>query len=226
MLLYLIIFYSGACCASFLTVCAWRLPQERSIIAPRSHCDYCGHQLAWFELIPLISFLVQNGRCRICGTPINPLFWWSELTGGLLACFILWQGLTPDQIYLLLILYYISLVDIFYLVLYPIPLFIALAPLFYLNWPTNHWLSALLIFSGLTLFAHLSTGFGMGDVELLTILALWFGIEPLLCGLLFSCLLCIIIYGIKKIWWPSALLDYQIPFIPYISMGMLLLVST
>lgn len=223
MLLYLIIVYSGACCASFLTVCAWRLPIEKSIITPRSHCDCCQQPLAWYDLLPLFSYLYLRGHCRTCHAQIKPTFLFSELAGGLLTCFIFSQSLSWDLAYLLVILFYISLVDLFYYILYPIPLFASLAPLFYLYWPQNHWLGAIVFCCGLLLTTYWASGFGFGDVELLIILTLWVGLEPVLRILLAACLICILFQGIKKIWPSPKQATRQIPFIPYISIGVVIL---
>jgi leader peptidase (prepilin peptidase)/N-methyltransferase len=60
----------GACIGSFLNVVAWRLPRQESVVRPRSHCPRCGTTLRWFENIPVLSWLLQRGRCRHCGTAI------------------------------------------------------------------------------------------------------------------------------------------------------------
>ena len=54
----------GAVIGSFLNVCIYRIPKGRSIVWPGSACGSCGHMLAWFENIPVISYLVLRGRCR------------------------------------------------------------------------------------------------------------------------------------------------------------------
>lgn len=56
----------GLAVGSFLNVLIDRLPRGKNVITGRSTCDYCGKALRWFELIPLVSFLVQRGRCRRC----------------------------------------------------------------------------------------------------------------------------------------------------------------
>jgi leader peptidase (prepilin peptidase) / N-methyltransferase len=61
----------GACVGSFLNVVAWRLPRQESVVRPPSHCPHCGTRLAWFENIPVLSWLVLRGRCRHCGTAIS-----------------------------------------------------------------------------------------------------------------------------------------------------------
>jgi leader peptidase (prepilin peptidase) / N-methyltransferase len=73
-------FFAGACIGSFLNVCIARWPREQSIIKPRSRCPKCGHQLAWFENVPLVSWLVLRGRCRCCVEMISPVYPVVELT--------------------------------------------------------------------------------------------------------------------------------------------------
>lgn len=61
----------GAAIGSFLNVCIYRLPRERSIVWPASACESCGRPLAWFENVPVLSFLVLGGRCRTCRAPLS-----------------------------------------------------------------------------------------------------------------------------------------------------------
>lgn len=64
-------FLVGAAVGSFLNVCIARWPRDLSVVRPRSRCPYCGHQLAWFENIPLVSWLALRARCRCCDEPIS-----------------------------------------------------------------------------------------------------------------------------------------------------------
>ncbi len=61
----------GLCIGSFLNVVIFRLPRERSIIAPRSFCPKCGHTLSVRDNIPLISYLINLGKCRFCDGSIS-----------------------------------------------------------------------------------------------------------------------------------------------------------
>jgi leader peptidase (prepilin peptidase)/N-methyltransferase len=61
----------GAIVGSFLNVCIYRLPRGRSIVWPASACARCGRELAWFENVPIVSYVVLRGRCRTCGEPIS-----------------------------------------------------------------------------------------------------------------------------------------------------------
>jgi leader peptidase (prepilin peptidase)/N-methyltransferase len=65
-------FMIGACAGSFLNVCVHRWPRERSVMKPRSRCPSCGNQLAWFENIPILSWVALRGKCRCCDEPISP----------------------------------------------------------------------------------------------------------------------------------------------------------
>jgi len=76
----IVAFVLGAIIGSFLNVCIERWPRELSIIRPRSKCPYCGHQLAWFENIPLVSWLALRARCRCCDEPISIQYPLVELT--------------------------------------------------------------------------------------------------------------------------------------------------
>jgi leader peptidase (prepilin peptidase)/N-methyltransferase len=57
----------GLAFGSFLNVCLSRWPEDESVVAPRSHCRGCGRTLAWWENVPLLSWLALRGRCRTCG---------------------------------------------------------------------------------------------------------------------------------------------------------------
>lgn len=61
----------GACVGSFLNVVVWRLPRQESLLLPPSHCPRCGTRLAWFENVPVISWLLIRGRCRHCHRPVS-----------------------------------------------------------------------------------------------------------------------------------------------------------
>jgi leader peptidase (prepilin peptidase) / N-methyltransferase len=64
----------GLMIGSFLNVCIYRLPRRLSPVRPRSSCTTCGHLIAWYENIPIASYLVLRGRCRGCGSPISAMY--------------------------------------------------------------------------------------------------------------------------------------------------------
>ena len=67
-------FIFGACIGSFLNVCIVRWPAERSVLRPRSRCPSCGNQLAWFENVPILSWVALRGRCRCCDESISMMY--------------------------------------------------------------------------------------------------------------------------------------------------------
>jgi leader peptidase (prepilin peptidase)/N-methyltransferase len=87
----------GASMGSFLNVVADRLPANRSIVNPPSHCDACGKRLSGLELIPVFSYVILRGRCRSCRIRIPLRVLWVELGCGLLTAFLFWyKGFTLD----------------------------------------------------------------------------------------------------------------------------------
>lgn len=82
------LFVLGLCVGSFLNVVIARVPHGESVVRPRSRCPKCGHTLAWYENIPLLSWLMLRGRCRSCKSPISIRYPLVELLVGLLflAC--------------------------------------------------------------------------------------------------------------------------------------------
>lgn len=70
---------------SFLNVVAARVPLHRSVAAGRSACMSCGHEIAWYDNVPVVSYLALRGRCRSCGARISPLYPAVELATALLV---------------------------------------------------------------------------------------------------------------------------------------------
>lgn len=77
-------FLLGAALGSFLNVCIYRWPAEQSVLRPRSRCPACANPIAWYDNIPIISWLLLRGKCRRCGVPISVQYPAIELVTGLL----------------------------------------------------------------------------------------------------------------------------------------------
>jgi len=83
---------AGLCFGSFLNVCILRLPAEQSLLRPPSSCPRCGQRIAWYDNIPVVSWLVLRGKCRKCGNPISRQYPLIEALVGLLwvAAVLVW----------------------------------------------------------------------------------------------------------------------------------------
>jgi leader peptidase (prepilin peptidase)/N-methyltransferase len=77
----------------------WRIPRRISIVAPRSFCPACEKQIAWFDNLPLISYLVLRKRCRNCGAAISSRYPLVELANGLLFVAVYLYLLTAGRLY-------------------------------------------------------------------------------------------------------------------------------
>jgi leader peptidase (prepilin peptidase)/N-methyltransferase len=74
----------GLLIGSFLNVCIYRWPLDQSVVKPRSHCIACRKTIAWYDNIPLVSFVVLGGQCRYCHARIRFRYPVVELATGLL----------------------------------------------------------------------------------------------------------------------------------------------
>ena len=83
----------GLAFGSFLNVCLSRWPEGESIVQPRSHCRSCGRTLAWWENVPLLSWIALRGRCRSCGAWIGWRYPLVELAVGALWAVAAWRVL-------------------------------------------------------------------------------------------------------------------------------------
>jgi len=78
----------GLLVGSFLHVCIHRIPLKQSIVFPSSRCPQCGHALAWYENVPLLSYAVLRGRCHQCASPISIRY---PIVEALTAVLFLWH---------------------------------------------------------------------------------------------------------------------------------------
>ena len=98
------IFVLGSIFASFFGVIIDRVPVEKSIISPKSKCDNCGHELKWYENIPIFSYIFLGGKCSKCKCKINKFLFIYEIIGGLsLLLVFIKYGLTVECIIIELI---------------------------------------------------------------------------------------------------------------------------
>ena len=112
--IFILIF--GLVIGSFLNVCIYRIPRKESIAFGASHCTKCGNRINWYDLIPIISYLILRGQCRKCKDKISIQYPIIELINGL-AYFGLYKIFGFD------ILFYISCI-VFSILLVVVTIFI------------------------------------------------------------------------------------------------------
>lgn len=71
LLIFILLFLAGACVGSFCNVLIYRIPKGEEFVKTPSHCMTCGHPLKPIELIPVVSWLAQGGKCRSCGVKLS-----------------------------------------------------------------------------------------------------------------------------------------------------------
>jgi prepilin signal peptidase PulO-like enzyme (type II secretory pathway) len=88
-------FIFGTAIGSFLNVLILRLPKEKTLQG-RSACTHCGHNLVWHDLVPVLSFVFQGGKCKYCRKPISPRYPIIELVTGALFALAMWYFPVTD----------------------------------------------------------------------------------------------------------------------------------
>ncbi len=93
------IFVFGLTFGSFLNVCIYRMPRDKSVVFPGSACPGCGHPIRWYDNVPVLSWLILRGRCRDCKLPISPRYAVVELLTAtlFLVCYLRF-GLTLETL--------------------------------------------------------------------------------------------------------------------------------
>lgn len=93
MILVCMVMVFGLIHGSFLNMLAWRLTFEKSLLTMRSYCPICTHVIAWYDNIPVLSYIMLGGKCRHCHNGISCLYPCIELATGLVIV-LLWSTMT------------------------------------------------------------------------------------------------------------------------------------
>jgi leader peptidase (prepilin peptidase) / N-methyltransferase len=165
----------GLALGSFLNVVAARVPLHRSIVNPGSACMDCGHEIAWYDNLPLVSWLLLRGRCRSCGVRIPFRYPAVELVTALLVAGCVWKfGPTADAAlaaFFCLALVAVSATDLEYRII-PNRIVLPAAGVMLVGntalHPSPQWAIAAAGAAGFLFAAALAypKGMGMGDVKL------------------------------------------------------------
>jgi leader peptidase (prepilin peptidase)/N-methyltransferase len=220
-------FAPGLAIGSFLNVVAARVPLKRSIVSPASACMSCGHELAWYENVPVVSWLVLRGRCKSCGSRIGAVYPAVELLTALLIAgsFLAfgWSGKSFVAAFFCATLVTISATDISHRIVPNVIVLpaaaIVLAAMTVLE-PSAEWVLGAF---GAALFLFLAAlaypkGMGMGDVKLALLLGAMLGrVVPvaLMLGMLAALAPAVVLFARHG----SAARKMAIPFAPFLSLG-------
>jgi leader peptidase (prepilin peptidase)/N-methyltransferase len=217
----------GLAFGSFLNVVAARVPRKRSIVSPGSACMDCGTELAWYDNVPVLSYVVLRGRCRGCGTSIGVVYPAVELLAALLvaACFLVF-GFSGDAFvasFFCLALVTVSATDLSHRIVPNVVVLPAAAVVLVAQTvvhPSAEW--ALGAF-GASLFLFLAAlaypkGMGMGDVKLALLLGAMLGRNvpvALMVGMIAALVPSIVLFVRHG----SKARKMGIPFAPFLALG-------
>ncbi|MBM7701357.1 prepilin peptidase [Metabacillus iocasae] len=225
------LFILGLTLGSFYNVVGLRVAAGESIVRPRSSCPGCGHVLGARELIPVLSYMMQKGKCRSCEARISPLYPIMELLTGIL--FVLSFRLLGFQLELLVALTLVSLLiiitvsDLRYMIISDKVLlfFLSLLVIERLFIPLTPWWDMLIGgavgFGLLLLIAILSKGgMGGGDIKLYGVLGLVLGWKLVLVSFFLATLFGAVI-GMFGMMVGKVQRGKHMPFGPFIALGVL-----
>ncbi len=223
----------GAVLGSFLNCAAWRIVHGESFLRGRSHCPTCGHTLTPLELIPVLSWVIQKGRCRSCGQKISVRYPLTELACAALSVLCLLRF----DLTVLCLRNYIFLCCLFLLTLTDledmtipdgchIVAVLAWAAALFFAFPG--WRSVLLqllagvVIGGGLLLVSLAMdrilrrdSLGGGDIKLFAVVGLYLGFTGSLFTVLFACVLGLLIHALTK----KANQEAEFPFGPAIAIA-------
>lgn len=224
----------GLLIGSFLNVCIYRIPLEKTIVKGRSYCTTCNSLIPWYCNIPLFSYIFLKGRCKDCGEKISPIYPAVELLNGILYLLI-WKvyGLTLPALFLAVlfsVLLIISFIDLKYQI---IPDGLVITTLIFgtangiyqtllLGVPWYTWVIGFFAASVPLLILGLiyPDGMGGGDIKLMAAAGLFIGwkliLLSLFVGALYGGVVSIFIIAMKKGSMKTAL-----PFGPMLALGII-----
>ena len=235
-----LVFVYGLLVGSFLNVCIYRIPAGLSVVKPRSRCGSCGTSLSAIELVPVISWVLQKGRCRTCQSKVALRYPLIELLNAFVWLMVFGvYGLAFDTLIMLVFSSYllvVAFVDIDHMLIHNKTVVFGTAlgavPLVYAGLGryalyqnvTSGFLGACLPFLIMFFLALLSSIFakggamGMGDVKIFVPIGLFLGLKLTLLALWLSFLL----GGVFGLFWVAILKKDKkamVPFGPFICLG-------
>lgn len=205
-------FALGAIAGSVANAVIYRLPRGLSWFADRSICHHCKHELAWYDLLPLLSYIYLRGKCRYCHKSIG--YFWLELTCGLVFAYFGFSVLSL----LFLVSLIIAIMD--------------LETMLVSDWLVIIWGILVLLSGNFSLVGAFlgfgaigalwlvtkGRGMGSGDIGIAAVLGLWLGWPKILIALWLAFTIGAL-FGVIGIVRKTVNLKSQIPFGPFLILG-------
>ncbi len=226
----MIYFILGLLFGSFYNVCIYRLPIGKSIVKPPSSCGSCHHQLSFFDMIPVITYILNKGRCRYCKEKYSIRYPLVELlTGILFYISYLVFGHSYLNIFGLIltsVLIIVTFIDIDHQIIldrFSI-IIIVLSIIYHFIYRDITILNAVLGFligGGLLLIIAFFGAMGGGDVKIMASLGLLLGFPKILMALYFSFIIGAMILSPIAIYQKIKYKEYKsiVPFGPFLCIG-------
>jgi leader peptidase (prepilin peptidase)/N-methyltransferase len=242
-------FVIGSCIGSFLNVCVYRIPLNRSVVSPGSHCSACGAPIPWYYNLPIISWIVLKGRAACCGTRIDARYCIVEAGVALLFLAIWVKYGSTDIVATIIYMIFVSglaaacLIDLDHYIIPDrfslggcVAGFVACAIHPSLMGPASHtplqgfsWSLASAILGAMVLLAVAWLGtmlfkkeaMGMGDVKLLAAMCSFLGTMSMLWIIVVSSFVGSIL-GVALIVWQRGAWGTRIPYGPFLGLAAVL----
>ena len=234
--LFVMVFVLGAVVGSFLNVCIYRIPAGLSVVKPRSRCPHCGTVIKWYHNLPILSWILLQGKCAYCGVGFSARYPLVEALNGFLFVLFFYRfafhPVTPVIWLLSATLVVITFIDLDHQIIPDVislpGIVVGFACSFLVPWVT--WQESLtgVLLGGGTLLAialgyELLTrkeGMGFGDVKLLAMLGAFLG-WPAVFPIIFIGSVLGSLVGLPLMFLKKADGKLALPFGPFLSVGAL-----
>ena len=228
--IYIVVFLYGIVIGSFLNVCIYRIPKGEDIVKTNSHCMVCGKQLKWYDLFPVISFLVLRGKCRYCGTKLSWQYPLIESLNGILYCLVIAvKGVNINSIIYCLFVSALLTLSVIDFRTFEIPIginkFILCLGMIHVivNYHRilDFGLGFLSVSAGLFVLYWLTKGRGIGggDIKLMAVSGLLLGAKCNILSFLLACILGSVIHIMRM---KISKADHVLALGPYLAMGIVI----
>lgn len=228
--LYIIIFVFGLVIGSFINVCICRIPRKESIVNKRSHCESCGYQLKWYDLIPVFSYLCLGGKCRNCKAKISVQHLVIEVLNGALYLLVFFVcGVSVESLLYCLAgsaLLALSIIDFR---TFEIPVgfnyFIGVLGIIRVITDIQNWSEYVIGFVAVSAFLYLlyilskGRAIGGGDIKLMAACGLLIGWKLIILAFLLGCIVGAVIHVIRM---RVSGEEHVLAMGPYLSLGVMI----